>query len=152
MCDSWPTVWCGVHTAIRFPIWKQGRIYRTGKCSLTLEHDGVCFLADFNARTGVVDGIITGGLKGTGPRRFGKKQKTKKTLFYVRSLCSINFCSGSVEMRQFKNNCSGLKIDRGSPHGCSYLRNAYYVITFCCFTQMFVDSAYKHDDGVVSCT
>ena len=32
-------------------------------------------------------------------------------LFYVRLLCSINFCFGPVEMRQFKNNCSGLKID-----------------------------------------
>ena len=31
----------------------------------------------------------------------------------------------------------------GSPPGCSYLRNAYYVITFCCFTQVFVGSAYK---------
>ena len=29
-----------------------------------------------------------------------------------------------------------------SPRG-SYLRNAYYVITFCCFTHVFVDSAYK---------
>ena len=36
-----------------------------------------------------------------------------------------------------------MKIDWGSPHGCSYLRNAYYVISFCCFTQVFVDSAYK---------
>ena len=26
---------------------------------------------------------------------------------------------------------------------CSYLRNAYYVITFCCFTHIFVDSACK---------
>ena len=32
-------------------------------------------------------------------------------LFYVRLLCSINFCFGPVEMRQFKNKCSGLKID-----------------------------------------
>ena len=64
-------------------------------------------------------------------------------LFYVRLLCIINFCFGPVEMRQFKNNCSGLKIDWGSPPGCSYLRNVYYVITFCCFTQVFVDSAYK---------
>ena len=31
--------------------------------------------------------------------------------FYVRLLCSINFCFGSLEMRQFKNNCIGLKID-----------------------------------------
>ena len=38
-------------------------------------------------------------------------------LFYERLLCSINFCFGPVEMRQFKNNCSGLKIDWGSPHG-----------------------------------
>ena len=48
-----------------------------------------------------------------------------------------------VLMLQSRNNCSGLKIDWGSPPGCSYLQNAYYVITFCCFTQVFVDSAYK---------
>ena len=46
-----------------------------------------------------------------------KKTKPKNNfvhgflLFYVRLLCSINFCFGPVEMRQFKNNCSGLKID-----------------------------------------
>ena len=55
----------------------------------------------------------------------------------------INFCFGPVEIRQFKNNCSGLKIDWDLPPGCSYLRNAYCVITFCCFTQGFVDSAYE---------
>ena len=71
-------------------------------------------------------------------------------LFYVRLLCSIHFCFGPVEMRQFKNNCSGLKIDWHP--GCSYLLNAYYVITFCCFTQIFVDSAYKYDNGIVSGT
>ena len=27
--------------------------------------------------------------------------------------------------------------------GCTYLLNAYYVITFCCFTHVFVDSARK---------
>ena len=27
--------------------------------------------------------------------------------------------------------------------GCSYLWNTYFIITFCCFTQVFVDSAYK---------
>ena len=31
----------------------------------------------------------------------------------------------------------------GISPGCSYLRNAYYVITFCCFTKKIVDSAYK---------
>ena len=61
----------------------------------------------------------------------------------MRLLCSINFCFGPVEMRQFKSNCSDLKINWGSTPGCSYLRNAYYVITVCCFTQVFVDSAYK---------
>ena len=66
----------------------------------------------------------------------------KFVLFYVRLVCSINFCFGPVEMRQFKNDCSGLKIDWGSS-GCSYLRNAYYVFTFCSLTQVFVDSAYK---------
>ena len=57
-------------------------------------------------------------------------------LFYVRLLCSINFCFGPVEMRQFKNNCSGLKIDWGSPPGCSYLRNAYYIITLLFYTNV----------------
>ena len=46
-------------------------------------------------------------------------------------------------MRQFKNNCRSQKDRLGISPGCSYLRNAYYVITFCCFTQFFVDSAYK---------
>ena len=61
------------------------------------------------------------------------------TIFF----CSINFCFGPLEIWQFKNNCSGIKIAWGSPHGCSYLRNVYYVITFCCFTHVLVDSAYK---------
>ena len=30
-------------------------------------------------------------------------------LFYVRLLRSFNFCFGPFELRQFKNNCSGLK-------------------------------------------
>ena len=36
-------------------------------------------------------------------------------LFFVRLLCSISFCFGPFEMRQFKNNCSGLKTDWGLP-------------------------------------
>ena len=44
----------------------------------------------------------------------------------------------------FKNNCSGLKIDLESPPGYSYLWKAYYIITFCCLTQVFVDSAYNY--------
>ena len=40
-------------------------------------------------------------------------------LLYVRLLCSINFCFGPVEIRQFKNNCSDLKIDWGSPPGAA---------------------------------
>ena len=52
--------------------------------------------------------------------------------------CSMNVCFGPFEIRQFKTNFSGLKIDWGSPQGCSYLRNAYYVITFYCFTHFFV--------------
>ena len=83
-------------------------------------------------------------LKGLSHADLAKKDFLHEfVLFYVRLLCSINFCFGPVEMRQFKNNCSGLKIDWGSPPGCSYLRNAYYVITFCCFTQIFVDSTCK---------
>ena len=40
-----------------------------------------------------------------------------------------------------------LKIDwdsknrLGFPVGCSYLQTEYYVITFCCFAHVFVDSA-----------
>ena len=34
-----------------------------------------------------------------------------------------------------------LKIDCRSPHGCSYLQNAYYIIF--CFTNVFVDMACK---------
>ena len=37
----------------------------------------------------------------------------------MRLLCSISFCFGPVEMRQFKNNCGGLKIDCGSPPGAA---------------------------------
>ena len=85
---------------------------------------------------------ITLKVKGSGPCRFGKKI-IEFVLFYMQLLCSINFCFGPFEMWQFKNNCSGLKIDWGSPPGCSYLWNAYYVIIFCCFTEVFVDSAYK---------
>ena len=70
-------------------------------------------------------------LKGTGQRRF------------VRFFCSINFCFGPFEIRQFKTNSSVLKIDWDLPTECSYLRNAYYVITYCCFTHIFVDSACK---------
>ena len=50
---------------------------------------------------------------------------------------SINFTFGTFEIRQFKTNCSGLKTNWGSPTTCSYLQNAYYVITFCCFTHVF---------------
>ena len=39
--------------------------------------------------------------------------------YYVRLLCSINFCFGPVDIRQFTNNCSGLKIDWGSPPGAA---------------------------------
>ena len=65
-------------------------------------------------------------LKGLAHADLAKKhtKNTQKTLlffgknlllFYARLLCSINFYSGPFEMRQFKNNCSGLKIDWGSP-------------------------------------
>ena len=71
-------------------------------------------------------------------------------LFYVQLLCSINFCFGPSEMRQFKNNCSGLKIYWGSPPRCSYLWNVHYIIKFCCFTQVFVDLAYKQSTMALS--
>ena len=61
-------------------------------------------------------------------------------LFYIQFFCSINFCFGPLEIWHFKKNCSGIKIAWGSPHWCSYLRNVY---TFCCFTHILVDSAYK---------
>ena len=72
-------------------------------------------------------------------------------LFYVQLLYSINFCFGPFEMWQCKNNCSGLKIDWGSHPCCSYLQNAYSVITFCCFTHIFCRlSLQTTDNGVVS--
>ena len=72
-------------------------------------------------------------IKGTGPRRFGWKTFfCKNFLFYVRLLCSINFCFGPVEMRQFKNNCSGLKIDWGSPPGAAFTECVlrHYILLF----------------------
>ena len=65
------------------------------------------------------------------------------SLFFRRFFCSINFCFGPFEIRQFKTNCSGLKTDLDLPTGCIYLWNAYYVIAFCFFTHVFVDSACK---------
>ena len=46
-----------------------------------------------------------------------------------------------LKYSNFEINNSGIKTDWGSPYICSYLRNVYYVITFCCFTHVFVDSA-----------
>ena len=63
---------------------------------------------------------------------------------------SITFCFGPFEIWQLRNNCSGIKTDWGYHFGCSYLRNAYYVITFCCFTHVLVDSAYKQLTMVLS--
>ena len=57
-------------------------------------------------------------------------------------LCSINFCFGPVEMRQFKNNCSGLKIDWGSPPSAA-IYGMRITSLHCCFTHVFADSAYK---------
>ena len=57
-------------------------------------------------------------LKGLSHADLAKKDFLHEfVLFYVRLLCSINFCFGPVEMRQF--NCSGLKIDWGSPPGAA---------------------------------
>ena len=58
----------------------------------------------------------------------------------MRLLCSISFCFGPFELRQFKSNCSGLKTDWGSPSAAAIYGMR---ITFCCFTQVSVDSAYK---------
>ena len=96
-------------------------------------------------------------LKGLAHADLAKKHFLYELLLcYVRLLCSINFCFGPVEMRQFKINCSGLEIDWGflppppPPPPSSYLRNAYYVITFCCFSQFFCRQTI--DSGVVSST
>ena len=57
-------------------------------------------------------------------------------LFYVRFFCSINFCFGPFEIRQFKTNCSVLINRLGiSPRGA-----ANYGM---CITYVFVDSACK---------
>jgi len=52
-------------------------------------------------------------LKGLAHADLAKKEDFlhELLLFYVRLLCSINFCFGPVELRQFQNNCSDLKID-----------------------------------------
>ena len=72
-------------------------------------------------------------------------------LFYVQFFCSINFCIGPIEIRQFKTNYGGRKLDWGSPHGCSYLQNVYYVITLCCFTHIFCRLGLQTiDNGLVS--
>ena len=69
-------------------------------------------------------------LKRTGPRKFGKKRDFlhEFVLFYVRLLCSINFCFGSVEMRQFKNNCSGLKIAWGAAIYGMCITSVHFVV------------------------
>ena len=55
-------------------------------------------------------------------------------LFYVRLLCSFNFYFGPVEMRQFKNDCSGLKIDWGSPPGAAiygmHIMSLHFVVLY----------------------
>ena len=64
-------------------------------------------------------------------------------MFYVQFLYSSNFCFSPFEIWQFRNNCSDIRIDLGSPHRCSYLQNMYYIITFCCFAHVLVGLAYK---------
>ena len=61
----------------------------------------------------------------------------------MRFLCSINFCFGRVEMRQFKNKCSGLKMDWRSPPRLQLFTECvlrHYILLF--YTR-FVDLAYK---------
>ena len=72
-----------------------------------------------------------------------KKMIFCKKLYYVWFFCSINFCFSPFEFASFNTKCDDLKIYWGSPQECSYLRNAYYVIIFCCFAHAFVDSACK---------
>ena len=61
----------------------------------------------------------------------------------MRLLCSINFCVGPVEIQQFKNNCSGLKIDWGSPPVAAIYGMRITSLHFVVLHKFFVDSAYK---------
>ena len=64
-------------------------------------------------------------------------------LFHVRLLYSINFCFGPFEMRQFKNNCSGPKIDCGSPPAAAIYGMRITSLHFVVLHKFFVDSAFK---------
>ena len=61
----------------------------------------------------------------------------------MRLLCSINFCFGPVEMRQFKNNCSGLKIDWDSQRSATIYGMCITSLNFVVL-HVLVGSAYIH--------
>ena len=81
----------------------------------------------------------------------------KFLLFYVPLLCGINFGFGHVEMRQFKNNCSGPKIDWGSLSPPPYRLQLFtecvlrhYILLF--YTSFCRLGLQTIDNGVVSGT
>ena len=81
--------------------------------------------------------------QGTSPLRFDKKIFFCMNLYCFVYNFSAALTSASAPLKyanvRLKYGC--LKIDCRSPHGCSYLQNAYYIIF--CFTNVFVDMACK---------
>ena len=90
----------------------------------------------------------------TGPHRFDPPKKQNCGIFvYVQFFCSINFCSGPFEIRQFKTNCSVLKIDWGSPHMVQLFTECvlcHYILLF--YTHFCRLGLQTTDSGLISGT
>ena len=77
-------------------------------------------------------------LKGLAHVDLAKKTNLCMTLCCFRYDFSVALISALALLKyaKCKTKCSGLKIDWVLPTGCSYLRNACYVITSSCFTHV----------------
>ena len=95
-------------------------------------------------------------LKGLAHADLAKKRRFFCMNFYC-FMCDyyvdMNFCFGPVEIRQFKNNCSGLKIDWGSPPRVQLFTECvlrHYILLF--YTRFCRLGLQTIDNGVVSGT
>ena len=71
----------------------------------------------------------------------------------IKKICSINFCFGYFEKRHFKTNCSGLKIDWGSPNRVELFTECalcHYILLF--YTHFCRLSLQTVNNGIVSGT
>ena len=93
-------------------------------------------------------------IKGTGPHRFDPQIFFVEVLFfYVRFFCSINFCFGPFEIRQFKTNYNVLKIDWGSLHMVQLFPECilcHYILLF--YTRFCRLGLQTIDSGLISGT